>query len=155
MVMKRLLALLVIILGVVSLGLGAFFIYQGMSKQNWLVSNIKAEKITLGLTPEEVAAGKVLESASDLQKAGDTIRGHRHLIAPTYNEALGGKQYDPTNTQDATYAQAMNLENYLYLGVLSFGVVQVVEGVGAFMIVVAVALGAIGIILWRISPDRG
>jgi hypothetical protein len=152
--MNRLLALLVIVMGVVSLVLGAFFVYQGMSKQNWLVSNIKQEKITLGLTQEQINAGKVLESMNDLQTAGDTIRGHRHNLAATYNEALGGGQYDPTNRQEATYAQAMNLENYLYLGVLSFGVVQVVEGTGAFMIVVAVALWAIGIILWRISPRR-
>jgi hypothetical protein len=48
----------------------------------------------------------------------------------------------------------MNLENYLYLGVLSFGVVQMVEGTGAFMIVVGIALGAIGIILWRICRSR-
>jgi hypothetical protein len=75
-------------------------------------------------------------------------------MAPTYNEALGGGQFDPAVPSEAKYAQAMNLENYLYLGVLSFGVVQVVEGAGAFMIVVAVALWAIGIILWRISPHR-
>jgi hypothetical protein len=152
--MNRLLALLVVLAGVVCLALGGFFIYQGMSKQNWLVSNIKQEKITLGLTAEEVSAGKVLEGMNDLQTAGDTIRGHRHSIAPTYNDALGGKQYDPTVPSEATYAQAMNLENYLYLGVLSFGVVQVVEGTGAFMIVVGIALGAIGIILWRICRNR-
>ena len=91
---------------------------------------------------------------SDLQKAGDTVRGHRHTLAPTYNDALGGGKYDPTIAQQATYAQAMNIENYLYVGVLSFGVVQVVEGAGAFMIVVAVALWAIGIILWRLSKRR-
>jgi hypothetical protein len=152
--MNRLLSLLVIVLGVVCLALGAFFIYQGLSKQNWLVSNIRQEKITLGLTEDQIKAGKVLENMNDLQTAGDTIREHRHTIAPTYNEALGGKQFDPTNAKNATYAQAMNLENYLYLGVLSFGVVQVVEGAGAFMIVVAVALWAIGIILWRLSRRR-
>jgi hypothetical protein len=154
MVMNRLLALLVMVLGLVCLVLGSFFIYQGLSKQNWLTSNIKEEKITLGLTQEQINAGVVLQSMDDLLTAGDTIRGHRHGIAPTYNDALGGKQYDPANPKEATYAQAMNLENYLYLGVLSFGVVQVVEGAGAFMIVVAVALWAIGIILWRLSRSR-
>jgi hypothetical protein len=152
--MNRLLSLLVIVLGVVCLGLGAFFIYQGVSKNNWLVDNIKQEKITLGLSQDQIQSGKVLENMDDLQKAGDTVRGHRHTLAPTYNDILGGKQYDPTIPKEATYAQAMNLENYLYLGVLSFGVVQVVEGAGAFMVVVAVALWAIGIILWRLSGRR-
>jgi hypothetical protein len=152
--MNRLLALLVVVLGIVCLGVGAFFIYQGVSKNNWLVDNIKQEKITLGLTQDQIKAGKVLESMADLQNAGDTIRTHRHTLASTYNEALGGGQYDPTNPKEATYAQAMNLENYLYLGVLSLGVVQVVEGTGAFMIVVAVALWAIGVILWRLSGRK-
>jgi len=151
--MKRLLALIVILMGVISLALGAFFIYQGLSKNAWLVDNIRQEKITLGLTQEQIAAGKVLESAADLQKAGDTVRTHRHQLAPDYNAALGGGQYDPTNIDQAKYAQAMNLENYLYLGVLSFGVVQIIEGVGAFMIVSAVAMGAAGVVLWRLSAQ--
>jgi len=152
--MNRLLALIVVVLAVVCLGVGAFFVFQGMSKNNWLVENIKTEKITLGLTAEQVKNGVVLESASDLQNAGDTIRGHRHAIAPTYQEALGGGKFDPTNVAEATYAQGMNLENYRYLGVLSFGVTQIAMGVGAFMIVVAIALGAIGVLLWRLSGRR-
>jgi hypothetical protein len=152
--MNRLLALLVVVLSIVCLGVGAFFVYQGVSKNSWLVDNIKQEKITLGLSKEEIASGKVLESGDDLQTAGDTIRGHRHTMAPTYGDALGGKPYDPTNADEAKYAQGMNLENYLYLGVLSFGVTQIAMGVGAFMIVVAVALGAIGILLWRLAGKR-
>jgi hypothetical protein len=152
--MNRLLALIVIVLGVVCLGVGAFFVYTGISKNNWLVENIKQEKITLGLTQDEIKSGKVLENSSDLQKAGDTIRGHRHAMAPTYQDALGNGQYDPTNVAEAKYAQGMNLENYLYLGVLSFGVTQMAMGAGAFMIVVSFALGAIGIVLWRLSGRR-
>jgi len=152
--MNRLLALFVIMLSVVSLGVGAFFIYQGVSKYYWLVDNIKQEKITLGLTQEEIKSGKVLETAGDLQEAGDTVREHRHSIADTYKDALGGGQYNPADPKQLTYAQAMNLENYLYLGVLSFGVTQIAMGAGAFMIVMAVALGAIGILLWRLSGKR-
>jgi hypothetical protein len=152
--MNRLLALIVIVLAVVCLGVGAFFIFQGVSKNNWLVENIKQEKITLGLSQEEIKSGKVLENGDDLQKAGDTIRGHRHAMATTYQDALGGGQYDPTNVAQAKYAQGMNLENYLYLGVLSFGVTQIAMGVGAFMVVVAVALGAVGLVLWRLSGRR-
>jgi hypothetical protein len=149
--MNRLLALLVAVAGVVCLGMGIFFIAFGMSKGNWMVNAMRQEKITLGLSVDQVKAGEVVDSMAELQKAGDTIRGHRHAIAPTYNEALGGGKFDPTNVAEATYAQGMNLENYLYLGVLSFGVVQLAEGIGALMIVIALALIAIGIVLWRVS----
>jgi hypothetical protein len=152
--MNRLLALLVAIAGVVCLGLGIFFISYGMAKGNWMKDAMQQEKITLGLTEAQVAAGDVVDTMSELQKAGDTIRSHRHNLAPTYNDALGGKQYDPTNSKAATYAQAMNLENYLYLGVLSFGVVQLAEGIGAVIIVVGLALIAIGFVLWRLHRKQ-
>jgi hypothetical protein len=147
--MNRLLALLVALAGIICLGMGIFFISYGMSKGNWMKEAMQQEKITLGLTKEQIAAGEVVDSMSELQKAGDTIREHRHSIAPTYNDALGGKQFDPTNVQAATYAQAMNLENYLYLGVLSFGVVQMAEGAGVVIAVIGLALIAIGIVMWR------
>ena len=149
--MIRLLALLVAVLGVVCLGLGAFFIYQGFTKNNYLISTMRDEQITLGLSEEQIAGGDVLDSMAELQRAGDTVREHRHGIAPSYNDVLGGGQYDPTNIRQATYAQALNLENYLYLGVLSFGVVQLALGVGLFMIVVAIALWVVGFVLWRLS----
>ena len=152
--MNRMLALLVVLAGVVSLGMGVFFITYGVSKGNWMVKTMQEEKITLGLSQEQIAAGEVVDSMSELQKAGDTIRQHRHAMAPTYSDALGGGKYDPTNVTAATYAQAMNLENYLYLGVLSFGVTQIAMGAGAFMIVVAVALGAVGIVLWKLAGKR-
>ncbi|MCR4394473.1 MAG: hypothetical protein NUV31_08910 [Dehalococcoidales bacterium] len=152
--MYRLLALVVIVLSLVCLAVGGIFLYQGFTKNQWLVENIKQEKITLGLSQEEIAAGKVLTTASELQKAGDTVRQHRHTIAPTYEDALGGKQFDPTDPKQLTYAQAMNLENYLYLGVLSFGVVQMALGAGAFMVVAAIALLIGGILLFRLAPGR-
>jgi hypothetical protein len=96
---------------------------------------MKQEKITLGLTAEQVQQGQIVDNAISAQKAADTIRTHRHTIAPTYNDMLGGAQFDPTNPKEITYMQALNLENYLYMSVLSFGVVTVVEGAGAFMII--------------------
>ncbi len=67
--MNRLLSLIIIILGVACLVLGAFFIYQGVSKNDYLTRSAKAEKITLGLTPDQAAAGQVDESAAQLQAA--------------------------------------------------------------------------------------
>jgi glucose dehydrogenase len=49
------------------------------------------------------------------------------------------------------YAQALNLENYLYLAVLGFGVTQIAMGAGAFMVITGIALGVTGVVLLRQS----
>ncbi len=79
----------------------------------------------------------------------------RHSIAPTYNDLLAGKNFNPEDPKQLTWSQALNLENSLNLAVLGFGVVQIAEGIGAFMVIVAVALWLTGIVLWRLSgTDR-
>ncbi len=149
--MNRLLALVVVFLGIVCLGIGAFFIYQGVSKNNYITDNLKQEKITLGLTQEQVNAGQVVDNAAEAQAASEKVRSDRRSIAPTYNDLLKGGHFDPTNTTDLTYAQAMNLEDSLNLVVLAFGTVQIAEGSGAFMIIAGIALGVTGIVLRRLS----
>ena len=148
--MVKILSIVVIILGIVSIVIGAIFVWQGFAKNDLLVTDMRAEHITLGIDSSEISAGEVIDSASEAQIAGDTVREHRHTIAPTYGDLLGGAQFDPTNPEQLTYAQALNLENYLYLAVLGFGVTQIAMGVGAFMIIVGIALGAAGIVLLRI-----
>ena len=85
-----------------------------------------------------------LTVSTALQAAGDVVREHRHGISPTYGDLLAGGRFDPTNPTQLSYAQALNLENYLYLAVASFGVFTVVKGVGAFMIVTGLGLGITG-----------
>lgn len=153
--MNRLLPVIIIILGAASLVLGAFFIYQGVSKNDYLTRSAKAEKITLGLTPDQAAAGQVDESAAQLQAASEKVAADRHSIAPTYNDLLAGKYFNLEDPKQLTWSQALNLENSLNLAVLAFGVVQIAEGIGAFMVIVAVALWLTGIVLWRLSgTDR-
>ena len=121
---------------------GGVFIFQGFEKNDFLVSAMKQEKITLGLTTEQIQQGQIVDNAAAAQAAADKIREDRHSIAPTYNDLLGGEQFDPSNPKEITYMQALNLENYLYMAVLSFGVVQIAEGAGAFMVIT----GIVGII---------
>lgn len=149
--MIRYLASLVIFLSIVSLAMGVVFIVQGVSKENWMKTAMQQEKITVGLSDTQIKRGEVIDNGTELQVAGDTIRGHRHAIAPTYSDLLGGKPFDPTNPKQLTYVQGLNLENYLYLGVLGFGVTQVVMATGVFMIVMAIALAATGVALCRLS----
>ena len=149
--MIRWMAIAVLVLGVVAVVLGGVFIGQGMAKENLLVTAMQQEKITLGIPDARLAAGEVIDTAEEAEVAGDTVREHRHGIAPTYGELLGEGRFDPTNPQQLTYAQALNLENYLYLAVLGFGVTQVVIGSGAFMVITGLALVGTGVALNRLN----
>ncbi len=113
------LGIAVIVLAVVSLVMGIVFLQQGFSKQSWMLSAMAEEKITFDIDGQKTT----IDSAEKAEKAGNTVREHRHGISPTYGDLLGGKQYDPTNPKQLTYAQALNLENYLYLAVATFGLI--------------------------------
>lgn len=132
------LGIIVILFAVVSLAMGIVFIQQGFAKEAFLTSAMNQEQITVG------SVEGVVDTAQEAQIAGDTVREHRHSIAPTYGDLLGEGQFDPTDTRQLTYAQALNLENYLYLAVASFGVFTVVKVTGVFMIVMGLALGVVG-----------
>ena len=122
--------MLVLVLAVISLVLGAVFIVQGATKSAWMSEAMRVEQVTLGLSNESIAEGELIDSASEAQKAADTIREHRRNIAPTYNDLLGGAKFNVSDPVQLTYAQAMNMENYLYLAVLGFGVAQMALGAG-------------------------
>jgi hypothetical protein len=134
--------LIVIILGFLGFLVGIIFLFEGFSQQNYIITTMKSENISMaafGGTPNEIVA-----SMAEAQKAADTIREHRHSIAPSYGALLNGGQFDPTNPKDLTYAQAINLENYLYLGVTALGLTEVVLGAGGFMILASLAIIAAG-----------
>lgn len=144
---SRYLAIIVIICAVISLAIGIAFIQQGFAKEAFLVKAMQQEKITIA------GVDGIIDSAQKAQVAGDTVRGHRHSIAPTYGDLLGEGRFDPTKPQHLTYGQALNLENYLYLAVASFGIFTIVKASGAFMIVMAIALGATGVVLLKTARE--
>lgn len=148
----RNLSIVLFVFGAIALMMGVAFLYQGISKNMLLVNIMKQEDVKLsdlGVTGS--MANEVIASQKTAQIAGDTVREHRHSIAPTYKDLLAGGSYDPTNPKDLTYAQALNLENYLYVGVLSYGVTQIAMATGGFMVLIALALGAIGFVLLTVS----
>ena len=139
-------------MGLVSIVIGAVFVGQGIAKNNQLKEAMRVERVGLGI---EGAAekGEVIDSLEEAMVAGDTIREHRRGIAATYEDLLGEGRYDPNNPDHLRYAQALNLENYLYLAVVAFGLTTVTMASGAFMVVTGVALGLTGVVL-RSSPGR-
>jgi hypothetical protein len=117
----RNLSILILVFGAIALIMGIAFICEGASKDIYLTSIMKQENIKLsdlGVTGSK--ANEIIDSQNTAQIAGDTVRGHRHSIAPSYTALLGGEKYNPADPTEASYAQALNLENYLYLAVLSF-----------------------------------
>jgi hypothetical protein len=147
----RLLGLFVLLLGLVGVVIGGVFVGQGFAKNNLIVDRMKIENVTLALDPAKPNVYTSITDIDSAQKAADTIAEHRRSIAPTYQELLGDGRYDPTNPAHLSYAQAMNLENYLYLAVAAFGLVQVALASGAFMVVTGLALGGAGIAIYRIG----
>ena len=143
------LSMVVMIVALVAVVMGTFFIVQGVTKADWMSEAMRQEQITLGLDETAIANGELVDTAGEAQATGDTIREHRRTIAPTYDELLGGGRYNASNPDHLTYAQALNMENYLYLGVLGFGVTDIALASGAFMVAVGIALGAIAIALLR------
>ena len=57
--MTRILAIVVLLLGVVAIVMGGVFIGQGVAKNNLLVTAMQQEKITLGIPSEKLAAGGI------------------------------------------------------------------------------------------------
>jgi hypothetical protein len=151
---NRLLSIAISLLGLVAIVVGAVFLFEGVSKNNLIANRMEIEKVTLAVDPANPDQVTQINNSAEAQKAADLIAQHRRSIAPTYQELLGGGKFDPTNTKELTYAQAMNLENYLYLAVTAFGLVQVVLATGAFMIIVGIALGLIGIALYRVPAKQ-
>ena len=149
--MIRKLGVIAVFIGIVSIVIGAIFISQSIEKNDWITNAMRQEKVTLGLSDEQIASGDVIDNTQEAQAAADMIREHRRGIAPTYNDLLAdsGGKFDPTNPQDLDYAQALNMENYLYLAVLSFGVIQEIMATGAALIIIGLALGGIGIAMYQ------
>ena len=147
--MIRGLAILVLFLGLVAVVLGGVFVSQGFSKDAQLKEAMRAEHVNLGIELE--LEGEVIDSLGEAEKAGDTIREHRRGIAASYEDLLGEGRYDPTDPQHLTYSQALNLENYLYLAVVAFGLTQAVTASGAFMIITGLALGGTGTALLKLN----
>ncbi|MFC1925997.1 hypothetical protein ACFLW2_04815 [Chloroflexota bacterium] len=145
---SKYLAVVVIVLGLAGIAVGATFIAQGQAKADYMKDAMRQEQITLGLDEEAVARGEVVDTAAEAEKAGDTVREHRHGIAESYSE-LG--RYDPENPEHLSYAQALNLENYLYLSVAGFGLTTVVMASGLFMIIAGIALVLTGGIMFALA----
>ncbi len=143
----------IMVLGLASIVIGGVFVTEGIMKNNLIVDRMNIEKVSLNVDPSHPDIFTPINNAEDAQKAADTIASHRREIAPTYQDLLaqGTGRFDPSNPTDLVYAQAMNLENYLYMAVTAFGLIQVTIANGVFMVIVGLAIGGTGFALYRIN----
>lgn len=152
------LAMIVVVLGIVSLVMGAAFIGLAVQKNNYVVSALRQQKVTLGLTKDQIANGEVVDNAQKAQIASDTLGQHLQSIAGgTYSDLMVANKtgkYDPTDPKDLTYTQGLNMQNAFNLAVLSFGVIQETMATGAALIVIGIAVGATGLVLFRLNKKE-
>jgi hypothetical protein len=147
----RISAIVLFVLAFIGLLLGIIFFYEAFSRQAYLADAMQQENISLSDLGIKNGPPGIIDNMEKAQIAADTVRTHRHTIAPSYGALMGGGKYDPTNPNHLLYAQALNIENYLYLAVLGFGVIQIAMAAGGFMIIVAIALGIIGFVFLKLN----
>jgi hypothetical protein len=150
----QMVSMLVVVLGIVSLVIGAVFVGLAVEKNNYLVDSLRAQQVTLGLSQEQIAKGELVDNAQTAQVAADTLAEHLQSIAPTYGDLMAKNKtgkYDPTNPSNLSYTQGLNMENSLNLAVLGFGVIQETMATGAALIVIGLGVGATGSVLFILS----
>ncbi len=153
--LTRFLAIGVLFLGVVAVVVGAVFVSQGVTKGNEVKDILRSEKVTLGIDKDAAAAGDVVDSQSEAEAAAATLKEHRTGIAPTYSDLLNGGRFNPADPKQLTWSQAVNLENALGISALALGVTTATIANGVFMVIIGLALGAIGVVLWIFNKTNG
>jgi len=154
MAVYRIRSTILFVLAFISLIAGVIFVQQGLSKYILIKRLAATENVTVGLSEDKIKKGEIIDSLSEMQAAGDLIRSHRQKIARTYSELLGSGKYNPADPKQLIYSHAINLENYLYLGALSFGITYLMMGIGAFMILTAFSIGVIGSCLYTKQIEK-
>ena len=135
------------------------FIGLAVQKNAFITNALREQKITLGLTEDQIAQGQLVDNAQSAQVASSILNTHLKSIAPTYgdlmaaNTATGGK-YDPTNPKNLTYTQGLNMVNSLNIAILGFGVIQETMAMGVVLIIIGLLAGATGLSLIRLTQKQ-
>jgi hypothetical protein len=148
--MRRLVATGVIIAGVVSLVLGTVFIVQANTTGTEIQAGLQDEKVTLGLPADGedgYTDGNVVDTTAELKAAQDILLEHLRDSYGTYGDT--GRD----SPERASYLDGLTLMNSMYIATMGYGVTTVITGIGVFMIIVGIALGATGGLLLR-APRR-
>jgi hypothetical protein len=153
--LARFIGIAVIGLGIAALVMGVAFVVEGQSKANYIKKSMRQEQVTMAaLGIEGADPDNLIDTAAEAEKVANLVKEHRLSIAPTYADLMSMSptgRYDPSIKAHLSYAQAMNLENYLYLGVASLGLTTVTIVSGVFMMVTGLGLSLTGFALGRLA----
>ncbi len=138
--MRRKLAMLAVLVGIISIAMGGFFIFQGFAKAEMLTKAMTSENITYNSADGTING--VIDTPQEAQAMAAVLKEHRDAMG-NYSQL---KRDDPNRQQ---ILNAMTMENSLNLAQMGFGLTQVVEGSGAFMILMGLTFGAGGIVVLR------
>lgn len=130
------LAIWVLLAGVVSLAMGAFFVAQGFVKSSMITQAMMSENISYGS-----AEGKIIGAIDTPEEAlamAMVLKEHR---ATSYGNYTQLKRDDPGRQQ---ILNAMTMENALTLAQMGYGLTDVVKANGAFMVLIGLTLVATG-----------
>jgi len=146
-------------MGIMALGLAVFilggvFSVLAIQKNDYVTSSLRQQKLTLGLTKDEITQGKLVDNMDSVMVAIGTLQGHLARTAPTYGDLVASSKtgkFDPTDAAALSYAQGLNLVTSLSLVALSFGVVQEILGTGVALLAIGIAIAGCGFALFRIA----
>jgi hypothetical protein len=143
-------AMLIAIMGLVIVVIGGAYLGIAFQKNALVTDALRAQKITLGLTSDQIAAGKFVDDGPTAQLAAETLNIHLGKIAPTYGDLMAantktGGKFDPTNPSNITYGQGLTMETGLNLAVLTFGFIQETMVTGVTLIIIGLVIGLSGL----------
>lgn len=144
--MKRFLAFGVVIVGVVSLVIGIVFIAQATATSAEIKAGLQDEDVTLGLPAEGedgYVEGNVVDTTAELEAARSILLEHLRDSYGTYGDT--GRD-SPERT---SYLDGLTLMNSMYIATMGYGVSTAITGMGVSLIIVGIALGTTGILLWQ------
>lgn len=165
--MKKLFPLMLILLGVVFAGAGAYTVYRGFDAKDQVKEELVAQNIT---TPDDASIpGVQVNSVSTARSMADIIDKHAREGASNLTYAQMGRfmaaDGDPAGTSDEALAlkgedgrpvanalrntafQASSLRTSLYTSVMAFEIGNLVIGLGFMILVLGFAVGGLGVAL--------
>jgi hypothetical protein len=135
----KVLAGLASIVGVIAIVMGAVFISQGFAKNDMITKAMVSENITY--TGAGGAITGIIDTPAEAKVMADILAEHRSELG-SYSSL---KRDDPNRQQ---ILNAMTMENALTMAQMGFGLVQVVQATGGFMILIGLALGVGGLVVF-------